>query len=262
MCLVFIWLTFKILHFFHSCIFPCLPSTFFWFVLFWMRLAGWCLDPLHIFLCMFSFWHNYFYRKYWKDSWKMSFWGKRGKWKSGKLTILLFLRARKGLNRRFANILFDAKLSVFCNVWNPAFLLESFQLKQLSMVYITYFLSTLAAGQSSHPWVLQHDFHLLSHQWLSVTDISPAELSGDYWEWSQPSFSSRIGTAFSALPDKLSVTPADRAWLAPLPVIIVEQWGKAFVPAHHLSMDKCRIGALHGHTCQVSSIMDMDFKLE
>lgn len=201
-----------------------------------MRLAGWCLDPLHIFLCMFSFWYNYFYRKYWKDSWKMSFWGKRGKWKSGKLTILLFLRARKGLNRRFANILFDAKLSVFCNVWNPAFLLESFQLKQLSMVYITYFLSTLAAGQSSHPWVLQHDFHLLSHQWLSVTDISPAELSGDYWEWSQPSFSSRIGTAFSALPDKLSVTPADRAWLAPLPVIIVEQWGKAFVPAHHQSM--------------------------
>lgn len=247
----------------HSWIFPCLPSTFL-FVLFWMRLAEWCLDLLRIFLCIFSFWHHYFCRKYWKDSWNRTFWEKRGKWQSGKLTFLLSLRARKDLNRRFAKILFDAKLSVFSNVWNPAFLLESFQLKQLCLWFASPIFSPL--------WQLDR---VPIHGCSSIISISSA-ISDLVWQtsgrqgslgitgsgWSQPSFSSRTGTASSALPDKCSAPPADRGWLAPLPVTTTGQWGKAFVPTRHLSTDKCRIGAWRAHTCQVSLIMDMDFKLE
>lgn len=170
-----------------SWIFPCLPSTFL-FVLFWMKLAEWCLDLLHIFLCIFSFWHHYFCRKYWKDSWNRTFWEKRGKWQSGKLTFLLSLRARKDLNRRFAKILFDAKLSVFRNVWNPAFLLESFQLKQLCLWFASPIFSPLWQLDRVPIHGCSHDFHLLGHRWLSVTDVSPAGLTGDYWEWLIPAF--------------------------------------------------------------------------
>lgn len=160
----------------------------FCFDLFWMRLAGWCLDLLHIFLCMLSFWHHYFCRKYWKYNWKRTPWEKRGKWKSGKLMFLLSLRERKDLNRRFANILFDAKLGGFCNVWNPAFLLESFQLKQLFLWFTSPILSPL--------WQLDRVpvrgcFSMISISSAisdSVTDVSPAELSGDYWEWLIPAF--------------------------------------------------------------------------
>lgn len=91
--------------------------------------------PLHAFLL------TSLLLQIWKDSWERFFWEKRQRWRSGKLTFSTYLRARKDLNKNLNIFQFLLKSclmknSVFWNVWKPAFLLESFQLKNFQKLFL------------------------------------------------------------------------------------------------------------------------------
>lgn len=142
-----------------------LPSLYIFFF-FWMRLVRWCLGlvrfPLHVFLL------TSLLLQVWKDSWKKVFWEKTGSWRSGKLTFSLYLKARKDLNENLSIFQFLLKSylmrnSIFWNDWKPAFLLESFQMKNFQKLFLWItlcgFSSTLAAGESSNSYgCFRHDF--------------------------------------------------------------------------------------------------------